>query len=136
MTPPRNPGRLTALLVGVVVVLVLTGTSGSLSGWTAAQVNNGSNDAADASLAFSHSYPAGTCSLTARTAGTVSCSSSPAPGGASTGSTLTAADTITNNGTLRAAQLVSDFRAVSCAAQQLANTKTASDPMLPRSTTT
>lgn len=117
-------------------MLVATGTSGSLSGWTAASVSNGTNNAADASLAFSHSYPTGSCSLTARSSGTVGCAGSPAPAGASTGSTLTAADSITNNGTLTAAQLVSDFRATSCAAVQLANSKTATDPMLPRYTTT
>lgn len=136
MTPPRTPGRVTALLAGAAVLLVLTGTTGSLAGWTAASVSNGTNDAADASLAFSHSYPTGTCSFTARTSGTVTCSGSPAPAAASNGSTLTAADSITNNGTLTAAQLVSEFRATSCAPVQLANSKTAADPMLPRYGTT
>src|SRR5690349_12034462 len=84
--------------------VVLSGTTGSLSGWTAASVSNGTNNAADASLAFAHSYPTGSCSLTARNSGTVTCAGSPAPAGASTGSTLTAADSITNNGTLTAAQ--------------------------------
>jgi len=123
------------LLAGAVAVLVVTGTSGSLSGWTSASVSNGTNAAANASLAFSHSYPTGSCSLTARTSGTVSCAGSPAPAAASTGSTLTAADSITNDGTLTAAQLVSDFRATSCAPVKLANSKTATDPMLPRYTT-
>ncbi|MFL6174286.1 MAG: hypothetical protein ACJ716_15460, partial [Marmoricola sp.] len=66
-------GQVSAVLVVAIAVLVLTGTSGSLSGWTAASVNNGTNNAADASLAFSHSYPTGTCSVIARTAGTVTC---------------------------------------------------------------
>jgi hypothetical protein len=136
MSRPLALGRISAVLAGVAVVLVLTGTSGSLSGWTAASVSNGTNNAANASLAFAHSYPSGTCSLTARTSGTISCAGTPAPSSASTGSTLTAADSITNNGTLTAAQLVSDFRATSCAAQKLANTVTASDPMLPRYATT
>jgi hypothetical protein len=136
MTPLMKPGRVTALLAGSAVVLVLTGTSGSLSGWTAASVSNGTNNAANATLAFSHSYPTGSCSLTARTSGTVSCAGSPAPAAASTGSTLTAADSVSNDGTLTAAQLVSEFRATSCAPVQLANTKTATDPMLPRYATT
>jgi len=130
-----TPGRVAGLLAGAVAVLVVTGTSGSLSGWTSASVSNGTNAAANASLAFTHTYPTGSCSLTSRTSGTVSCAGSPAPAGASTGSTLTAADSITNDGTLTAAQLVSDFRATSCAPVKLANSNTAADPMLPRYTT-
>ncbi|MFL6154533.1 MAG: hypothetical protein ACJ72D_00460 [Marmoricola sp.] len=129
-------GQVSAVLVVAIAVLVLTGTSGSLSGWTAASVNNGTNNAADASLAFSHSYPTGTCSVIARTAGTVSCAGSPAPASASTGSTLSAADSVSNNGTLTSAQLVSEFRATSCGPQKLANSATTSDPMLPRYATT
>ncbi|RNL79188.1 hypothetical protein [Nocardioides marmorisolisilvae] len=135
MTPLLTPARVSVLLAGAAVLLVLTGTSASLSGWTAAAVSNGTNNAADASLAFTHSYPTGSCSLTARTSGTVSCSGSPAPAAASSGSTQTAVDSITNDGTLTAAQLVSDFRATSCAPVQLANSKTAADPMLPRYST-
>lgn len=131
-----TPRRIASGLVAAVVLLVLTGTSSTLSSWTQASVSNSTNNAANASLAFTHSYPTGTCSASARTAGSVSCAAAPAPATASTGSTLTAADAVTNDGTLTAAQLVSDFRAVSCAAQQLANSKTASDPMLPRYSTT
>lgn len=130
-----TPRRVTVLLCGATIALLLTGTTGSLSGWTSAAVSNSGNDAADAGLAFSHSYPTGACSFPVRTSGTVSCAGSPAPAAASTGSTLTALDTISNDGTLTAAQLVSEFRATSCAPVQLANTKTATDPMLPRYST-
>lgn len=127
-----SPRRVTALLAGACLVLLLTGTSGTWSGWTSASVANQSNDAATAGLAFSHSYPSGSCASTARTSGTVSCAGLPATGSASTGSPLSAVDTISNTGTLTAGQLVSEFRGTSCAPVQLANTKTATDPMLPR----
>ena len=136
MTPATDPGRVTALLAVAVLALVLTGTTGTLSGWTAASVSNGTNNAADGSLAFSHTYPTGSCTLSARSSGTVTCSGSPAPAAASSGSTQSAADSITNNGTLTAAQLVSELRAASCAPQQLADSKTAADPMLPRYSST
>jgi len=127
-----SPRRVAAILFGACLVLLLSGTTRTLSSWTSATVDNQSNNAANASLAFSHSYPSGSCSATARMSGTISCAGLPAPGAASTGSAQSAIDTISNTGTLATAQLVSEFRATSCAPVRLANTKTAADPMLPR----
>ncbi len=127
-----SPRRAVAFLSCTGLVLLLSGTTGTRSAWTSAAVDNPGNNAASASLAFSHSYPSGSCSATARTAGTVSCAGLPAPAAASTGSALSAVDTISNTGTLASGQLVSEFRSPSCGPVQLANAKTATHPMLPR----
>lgn len=130
--------RLAAVLVAVGAVLVLwAGTGSSLSGWTAASVTNQTNDAASASLAFTHSYPVGTtCSVTARASGTVSCVGTPMPATQVTAGGVSADDAITNDGTLASAQLVSEFRGVSCAPVKLTDSEAAADPMLPRFATT
>ncbi len=125
---------LAAALLGIGGLCAGTGTS--LSGWTSAAVANQTNAAANASLAFTHTYPAGSCSATARGSGTVACNGAPLPSAAVTGGGVSAADTITNDGSLTAAQLVSEFRGTSCGPVRLANTKTAADPMLPRYATT
>lgn len=128
MTPRRS-----ALAVALVAAAVLaTGTSSTLSGWTAAVVANSGSDAANGSLAFSHSYPGGSCSITARGSGTVTCAGSVLPAATITPGGVSATDTLTNNGTLAAARLASDVRALSCGPVSMANTKTAADPVLPR----
>lgn len=130
--PVLTPAR-TALAAGAAAVVVLAaGTSSSLSGWTSASVGNSANTAESAALAFSHSYPSGSCSAAARGTGSVSCAGTPAPTTQITGGGVTAVDTVTNGGTLAAAQVTSEFRAASCGPVQFANAKTAADPMLPR----
>ncbi|MFL6160368.1 MAG: LamG-like jellyroll fold domain-containing protein [Marmoricola sp.] len=121
---------LAAALLGAGVLWAGTGTS--LSGWTTASVANQTNSAAGASLAFTHTYPAGTCTTTARGSGALACNGSPWPTATITAGGVAAADAISNDGTLTAAQLVSELRATSCAPVRLANATTASDPMLPR----
>jgi hypothetical protein len=129
--------RRTAAAAAVVgLTVLLAGTDGTLSGWASSVVTNQTNDALSSSLAFTHSYPSTTCSVTARGSGTVACAGSIAPTVQVTGGGVTRADSITNDGTLTAGQLVSDFRGVSCATVKLANSKTATDPMLPRFATT
>ncbi len=120
----------TAAAIGLAVLL--TGTAGTFSGWSAGSVSNQTNNALSSTLAFTHSYASTSCSITARGSGSVSCPGSVAATAAVTAGGLSLADTISNDGTLAAAQLVSDFRAASCGTVQLANSKTATDPMLPR----
>jgi hypothetical protein len=128
-----SPRRAGAAIAVLGAALLWAGTGTSLSGWTAASVANQTNNAANASLAFTHSYPTSTtCSVTARQSGSVTCTGTPSPAAQVTAGGVSAADSITNNGTLTAAQLVSDFRGVSCAPAKLVDSKTASDPMLPR----
>jgi hypothetical protein len=124
--------RIAVVASAGALVVLLTGTSGTLSGWTAGSVSNQANNALSSTLAFTHSYASTSCSITARGSGAVSCAGSISPTTAVTAGGVSTADAITNDGTLPAAQLVSDFRAVSCGTVQLANTKTAADPMLPR----
>jgi hypothetical protein len=116
--------------------LLWAGTGTSLSGWTTAAVANQTNNAADGTVAMTHTYPAGTCQTTARNAGALACNGSPLPSAQISAGGVSAADSITNDGTLTASQLVSEFRAVSCGTVKLANTQTATDPMLPRFATT
>ncbi|MGO4258584.1 hypothetical protein [Marmoricola sp. RAF53] len=122
-----------ALLTALAgLALAWAGTGTSLSGWTTASVTNSTNQAANASLAFTHSYPSGSCASTPRSSGTLACAGTPAPGGAVTAGGVTAVDTITNTGTLTAAQLVSDFRATGCGPVRLTDTQNAAAAMLPR----
>src|SRR5690349_13222578 len=116
--------RRTALAVALVATAVLTtGTSATLSGWTSAVVANSGSDAANGALAFTHSYPGGSCSAVARGSGTITCAGSVLPSAAVTPGGVSATDTLTNNGTLAAARLASDVRGVSCGPVSLANTK-------------
>lgn len=129
--------RTAAYVVGLSGIAVLwTGVGTSLSAWTAAGIGNATNSTAGASLAMTHSYPAGSCATTARASGTLTCNGSPLPSAQISVGGVSAADSITNDGTLSAAQLVTQFRATSCAAVKLADSVTASDPMLPRWTNT
>lgn len=128
--------RVSAAVAALALLVLLTGTSGTFSGWSAGVVANQTNNALSSSLAFTHAYASTSCTATARGSGTVSCGSSIAPTVAVTAGGVSTSDSISNDGTLVAASLVSDFRAVSCGTVQLANTKTAADPMLPRFATT
>ncbi len=124
--------RAAVAVAAVGLVVLLTGTAQTFSGWSAGIVANQTNNALSSTLAFTHTYAATSCSVTARGSGSVSCTSSVAPVVAVTAGGVSASDTISNDGTVTAAHLVSDFRAASCGTVQLANTKTAADPMLPR----
>jgi hypothetical protein len=119
----------------VAVAVLLAGTRGTLGGWSSGVVANPTNSALSSTLAFTHSYAATTCSVTARGSGSIACSASLAPTSAVTAGGTSMADSISNDGTLTAGALTSELRAASCGTVQLANTKTASDPMLPRFTT-
>lgn len=112
--------------------MLATGTRATLGGWASAVVVNTGSDAENGALAFTHTYPGGSCSALTRGSGTVPCAGSVLPGSAVTPGGVSATDTLTNGGTLSAARLVSDLRGVSCGPEQLANAKTAADPMLPR----
>lgn len=124
--------RLTLVAALVAAAVLATGTTATLSGWTAAVVANPGSDAAAATLALAHAYPGGSCAITARGTGAVSCSGSLLPSAAVTVGGVSATDTLTNNGTLSAARLVSEVRATSCGPVALANSRTAADPLLPR----
>ena len=115
-----SPARVAVLVGAAGAAVLLAGTSPTLSGWTSASVGNSTNDAANAALAFSHSYPSGSCAATARGSGTVSCAGTPGPTAQVTGGGISAVDTITNNGTLTAAQLVSEGRQIVCAVEDAA----------------
>ncbi|MBO9521277.1 MAG: hypothetical protein J7518_07045 [Nocardioidaceae bacterium] len=127
-----SPHRAAALVAALGLALLWAGTEGSLSGWNAGAVGNSGNDAANASLAFTHTYPNGSCAITARGSGTAACAASPLPTATVTAGGVSAADAIRNEGTLSAAGLVSDLRATACGPVKLVDTKTAADPMLPR----
>ncbi|MGY2874996.1 hypothetical protein ACVW00_002186 [Marmoricola sp. URHA0025 HA25] len=131
-------GRLVALLATGALVLVWSGTSGTQSSWTSAQVANSANSALASTLSFAHAYPSGasSCSLTGP-ASTTTCTGTIWATSAASTSVATKSDTITDSsGAPTGTAMYSQGEVVSCRPVQLANAKTATDPLLPRYATT
>src|SRR5882757_2306650 len=98
-------------VAGLGLLILLTGTGQTLGGWSSGVVANQTNNALSSSLAFTRTYASTSCSITARGTGTMACGATVAPSVAVTSGGVSAADAISNDGTLTAAKLVSDFRA-------------------------
>lgn len=128
----RGPGRWALVLAALGMAVVWSASSGTLSSWNAGVVINSADTALTGSLAVTHTYQSTSCVLTARTAGSTSCSGSIGPTSAATGGGVSGTDTITNDSALAASQYTSEFRAPSCAPVKFANTLTVADPLLPR----
>lgn len=134
--PRRAATRWIGLLAAGVLVILWSGTNGTRSSWTSGVLANSTNSAATGTLAFTHSYASSSCSLAQRTAGSISCSGSIAPAAAATSSGVSATDSITDDGSVAASQLTSEFRAASCGPVKLANSRNAANPLLARYGTT
>lgn len=128
----QRPASRAGLLLAGALALVWSGTAGTQSAWTAAVVANPTNSSAAGALAFTHTYPSGSCSSVARVSGSLTCPGGLAPTSAATAGGVSATDSIRNDGTLAAAQLTSELRMTSCAPVRLADAVAAGDPMLPR----
>lgn len=132
MSPGRGgPRRLLGPACALVLVVLLVGSTTALAGWTTGSIGNTANSAATGALAFTHTYPTGTCSSVVRSTGGA-CAGTLLPASVPTTGSASAADTITNTGTLGTARLEAEVRAQSCAPLQLANAKNAANPLLPR----
>jgi hypothetical protein len=108
-------------------------SSVTLSSWTVAAVSNTGDNGATGSLAFTHVAGSTACAAGPAVASTTACIGSVVPTSATPASgAVTGTDAITANGTIAAARLTQTVQAPSCAPVQLANAKTATDPMLAR----
>lgn len=140
MSPTRRPGFARRATVATAVAGLLAFalvTTGTRSGWTAAAVANSVDSAVTGTLAFSHTYGTTNCAAGPAVAATVTCGQSVLPTGPTVASPgTTAADTITNSGTLGPTRLSQSVSLPSCATVQLANSRASTDPMLPRYATT
>lgn len=135
--PTRGPLG-AALLAGLLALAVLAwGGSGTLSGWALATVANTANVTDTGTLTFTHTYPSGSCGAGPSASATKACPGQITPTATTPASgTATADDGITNNGTLRSANLAQQVSAASCAPVQFANSKNSGNPMLARYGTT
>ena len=111
------------LAAGLAAFALLTSTT--LSAWTQATLRNTTDTAAAGKLAFTHAYTGGPC---VGAAGVASVACPPTLGTAASPPASTA-DAITNNSTVATTQSV---KGLSCGPVQLANSVTATDPMLVR----
>lgn len=130
----KRPIRLlgsTLAAAGLMVFALLC--EPTASSWTRASVTNQADKAGSGALAFSHTYGSTTCSAGPAETASRSCTGSltPATSPPSSG-TATAADSITDTGTIASSQLRQTVTVPSCAPVSLANSKTSADPMLPR----
>ena len=130
-------GAILTTLAAILGIWVLA--SGTLSGFSLAKLSNTAGSSGTGLLALTHSYPTRTPPPASAT-----CTSfvTPAPSAVVCGGALlpataaaTQSDTITNNGTLAPAQITATVGLASCAPRQLANTRGASNPLLPRHAT-
>ena len=119
------------------VAVVWSGTSGALGGFSVSNTNS-ANTAGSGSLSYTHTYQATSCTSVAGQATTTPCTGSIAPTTATLASpaTVSATDSITNNGTIGASNLTQQVRAASCGVVKLDNGKNSVNPMLPRYGTT
>ncbi|MGN6160565.1 MAG: hypothetical protein ACTHOG_02570 [Marmoricola sp.] len=133
--PPRPPVRpLLAAALAALVTLAL-GSSSSLSDWAHANVTNSGNSGPVGAVAFTHTYASGPSCSAGAGASSVACSGTLASGNVPAAG-LTKTDTITNNGDIGSSSLTQTVAAGSCAPVQFANSKNASNVMLPRYGTT
>lgn len=119
------------------VAVVWSDTSGALGGFSVSTTNS-ANTAGTGNLAYTHTYQSTSCMLPGPQATPKLCTGSIAPTAATLASpaTVSATDSITNNGTIPASGLTQQVSAPSCGTVQLANTKNNGNPMLPRYGTT
>jgi hypothetical protein len=132
---PARHRRLTLLAVSLLAgIALLMHFDGSVTrGAFSASVANSTDQAGTGSMAFSNSYSSRTCSLVGATSASASCTGTSNPSAtASSGTTTGPADSITNNGTFAASQLVEQAMAASCGPVQLANPPDPTNPLLPR----
>jgi hypothetical protein len=125
---------LVGVLAACLLALVWSATTGTQASWTSGVVANPTNSAAAGSLAFTHDYPSSpnTCALTGP-GSTITCAGSIWPTSAAAPGAATKNDTITDSSTVPAGTaMYSQGQVASCAPVQLANAKTAADPMVPR----
>lgn len=132
-------GRPRFLAVALVALLALTvlwaGSGGTLSGFAAGSITNGTDSAVSGSVAFTHTYSS-SCSAGPRVS-SVACGGVLASGLVPSSPAVTSfPDTITNNGNLAQSQLSQSVAAASCEPAQFANSALASNPLLPRYGTT
>jgi hypothetical protein len=132
------PSRWLGLLTACALALVWSATTGTQSAWTSGAVTNSVNSAGATSLGFGHAYPStpDTCSLTGPSS-TTTCPGAIWSTAAAATSAATKTDTITNSSTAPAGTaMYSQGQVASCGPVQLVNSKTATDPLLPRFGTT
>lgn len=136
---PRRTARPPIRLVGVAMVALLAmfaiATPGTLGGWTSGSIENDTNSAGTGQLSFVHTYPTA-CSLTGPASSTA-CAGTIAATTAAGTSPASTTDTIADHSLLPSGQgLTEQVEAQSCAPVQQTNTRTATNPMLPRYNTT
>lgn len=131
MVSPLRPGshRLTGTALALLAVVLWAGGGQVWASFTAASVQNAGDTAAIATMAITHTYNGTTCASTGGVtsvtcAGTLGTTASPA---------ATRTDSIANNGSVAVTQSVTG---ASCSVVQLANSKSATDELLPRNTVT
>lgn len=119
------------------VAVVWSDTSGALGGFSVSTTNS-ANTAGSGSLSYTHTYQATSCTSVAGQSTTPPCTGSIAPTAATLASpaTVSATDSITNNGTIPASSLTQQVRAASCGVVKLDNAKNSGNPLLPRYGTT
>ena len=121
-----------------LAALALTGAIGlamtsdpTLASWTAAEVVNSTDTAKSGRLAFTHTYPGGTCSATGPT-DPVECVGGPVATGAATSTAQDVSDTLQNSSTGGSA-FEHQVQAAACAPAQFADARGSNaDPMLAR----
>ncbi|MBE7162588.1 MAG: hypothetical protein INR72_15220 [Williamsia herbipolensis] len=137
--PTRWSTRVGTALLAATALVVWIGARGTVSGFAAALVKNTADTAQSALLSVTNTItsPAGTCTGSSTSTAIVQCPSSTLPASVTTGTT-SVQDTITNTGTVAAANVRSQHRIATCGAVQLANSVTggSSGSMLVRTGTT
>ncbi|MGC4112631.1 MAG: hypothetical protein QM747_19835 [Nocardioides sp.] len=125
-------GLLAGSIAAVVALLGVVLVSPTEASWTQAQVGNSTDSAASGGLAFTHVGTA-TCSAGPAVASSTTCPGTVTPTSATSATAaVTGTDAITDNGTLPASRLSQKVQASSCAPVRYDNSKTATDPLLPR----
>lgn len=123
----------TAVVAVAGTALAAHVVTGSALGGLQARVDNATNAAASGASVYTHSYNSQTCSSnTTPVSDTVSCPSSLFPA-TSAGSR---SDAITANGTVAQNRVTEKVAVTSCGVVQLADSRLATNPQLPRSATT
>lgn len=127
-----GPAWWVAVVTAVVGVLAFCSLAAvTHSSWASGAVTNSGNSAATGSLAFTHTYAAGPTCAGGPGASSVACTGTLASGQV-TGSGLSAADAITNNGNVPSARLTQTVALTSCEPVAFANTKTPANPLVDR----
>lgn len=116
----------TGLLLAALVAAA--GVPAAQAGWTAAQVANSTDSARTGRLGLTHTWATGSCAGTGPA--DTACTGSPLPTGASTASTQSVNDTLSNSTPSGAS--TQQVQVLSCAPSRFADGATPADPMLPR----